>query len=342
MTQLAKIVTLALIFLILGVPAQPNSQAAAQNAQTTEPFHIFMVVWRGRTPVEDGFEAYLRERGIPYRITFRNLERDRGRIPGFVDEINELKPDLVYTWGTSTSTGILGKFGDRDTDTHAQDIPGIFTLVAYPVAAGLVASDEQPGGSVTGVRFLAPVEAQLNAIRAYRPFERLAVIYNPNERNSTLNVEELRRYAQSEGFTLIEKPAPMDEGGKPIGAEVPALVLSAKSDGAEFLYIGPDSFTAVNADALTSTAILVGLPTFAATEFPLLNSQAMSGLVSRYYSLGKLTGRQAERILVDGVAPEDLPVASLSRYSLILNMPVVRALEIYPPMSMLQIADIIR
>lgn len=337
-----RLLTLSVLLVSILVQTS-HAQQSVETLQgvVTRPFKIYMVTWRGHTAVEDGFIAYLQERGIPHEIIFRNLERDRSRIPGFIDEIKEIRPDLVYTWGTSTSTGILGPISTRDPDVHVTDIPAVFTLVAYPKAAGLIEADEAPGGMVTGVRFLAPVEAQMNAIRAYRPFSKLGVIYNPRERNSVLNIEELRNLSQQGDFQLIEKPAPLDENNKPVAASVPSLVRSAKADGAEMLYIGPDSFTAVNADVLTGTAIEVGLPTFAATEFPLLNSRAMSGLISRYYALGKLTGRQAEQILVGQTPPGELPVATLSRFSYIVNMPVVLELGFYPPMSILQFADIL-
>ena len=64
-------------------------------------------------------------------------------------------------------------------------------------------------------------------------------------------------------------------------------------------------------------------------------------LISRYYSLGQLTAYKAEQILVDGVAPEAIPIETLKRFSLIINMPLARELKLYPPLAMLNYAEVI-
>lgn len=321
----------------MALPAAAPLRAQERSARV---YRIYMALWRGGTDVEEGFKGYLNERGIRHELIVRDLGTDRSKIPGFVAEIRELRPDLVYTWGTTATLGIAGPYDARDPAQHITDIPIVFTLVAYPKGGKLLDDEDRPTANVTGVRFLAPIDVQLAAIRHYRPFGTLAVVYNPTEQNSLLNIWELRERAGKDGFRLIEKPAPLDGNGRPMGDAVPRLVREARADGAEWLYIGPDSFTAVHADALTTTAIEVRLPTFAATELPLKNSRAMAGLISRYYALGKLTASQAERILVRGLPVAKVPVVSLSRFSLVLNMPVVRELGFYPPMRVLGIADI--
>ena len=80
---------------------------------------------------------------------------------------------------------------------------------------------------------------------------------------------------------------------------------------------------------------------FAGTEATFERSQAMLGLVSRYYLIGKLAGAQAERILVGGEQPEAIPVASLARFALLIRMPVALQLGIYPPLDLLRIAQVV-
>ena len=314
--------------------------ARAQDASVTgTPYRIFSVVWRGETEVEEGFRDYLTQRGIPFEMTVRNLNLDRDNAPPIVEEIKRVRPDLVYTWGTGTTTSIVGRIETDTPESFVRDIPGVFTIVAYPKAANIVKSFESPGRPVTGVAFLASVESHLNTIRAYRPFETIAVIYNEKANNSRLNVAELGEAAPKAGMNLVELPVPLTEDGKPDAAALPRLVKQAGEEGAEILYMGPDAFIVRNADAYTSAAIAAGLPTFSATQAPLKNSRAMFGLVTDYHTLGKLTALQAERILVEKRRPEDLPVARLARYKLWINMDVVRETGLYPPMDMIAIAD---
>ncbi|MEO5373099.1 MAG: ABC transporter substrate-binding protein [Alphaproteobacteria bacterium] len=325
------------------VEPDPAWAGAGEGARRgpDNPYHIVMVLWRGPTDVERGFEDYLRENGVPYRLTVRNLGTDPGKAPAVVAEIKALRPDLVFTWGTSATLGVVGTYDAVDPSRHITDIPVIFTMVAYPTGARIAPTQHSSGRNVTGTTFLAPIATQMNAIASYRPFDRLGIIFNPKEENSLINVNELRGMARERGFTLIERPVPMNEAGKPDPSHLPELVRQVKEAGAQFLYVGPDSFTAVNDDLLTRTAIERRLPIFAATERPLVNARAMMGLVSSYYPLGKLTGYMAERVLVDGVPPSRLEITTLTRFSLILRMKVALDLKFYPPLSVLKYAKVI-
>ena len=313
--------------------------AWAQSAG--DPFHIFLVTWRGETDVEHGFRAHMRERGIRVEFTHRDIARDRSRIPGIIEEIRVAQPDLVHTFGTSATLGILGPKEGAEPGAHVEGIPGVFSIVAYPLQARVVESFESTGRPVTGTAFLAPVATQLEAIRAYRDFQRLGVIYNPLEKNSVINVEELREAAAARGIVLEEAPVPLNDAGKPDAGRLPELVDDLAAREVEFMYMGPDSFVTVNSVEISTSAASHGIPTFAGTEATFGRSQAMLGLVSRYYLIGKLAGAQAERILVEGKHPEDLPVASLARFSLLIRMPMALKLEIYPPLGLLRIAQVL-
>ena len=329
-----RILCAALVLAVTEVQAQTGDGSAV-----TKPFKIFAVVWRGETEVEQGFRDYLSQRGIPFEMTVRNLNLDRANAGPIVEEIKRAQPDLVYTWGTATTSSIVGKIKTDTPDSFVRNIPAVFTLVAYPKASKLVESYERTGRGVTGVAFLAPVETQLKTILAYRPFAKIAVIYDRTAGNSRLNVSDLRKTAPEMGVELMEMPVPLLPSGKPDPTALPGLIDQAKSDGAELLYMGPDSFLTRHAKAYTSAAIAARLPTFASTQAPLRNSRAMFGLVTDYHTLGKLTALQAERILVQKRRPQDLPLARLARYKLWINKDVMSEIKMYPPMDMIAIAD---
>ena len=330
----ARVLSAALLLAAIEVRAQTG-----QNPEAAEPFKIFAVVWRGETEVEQGFRDYLTQRGIPFEMTVRNLNLDRRNAPPIVAEIKRARPDLVYTWGTATTSTIVGKLKTDSPESFVRDIPAVFTLVAYPKASKLVESYESTGRPVTGVAFLAPVETQLKTILAYRPFTRIAVIYDRTAGNSRINVADLRQVAPKLGIELIELPVPLLDNGKPDPSKLAELVEQAKAGGAQLLYMGPDSFLTRHAKAYTGAALAAGLPTFASTQAPLRNSRAMFGLVTDYHTLGKLTALQAERILVQKRRPQDLPLARLARYKLWINRDVMREIRMYPPMDMIAIAD---
>ena len=309
------------------------------QAVRSEPYEIFGVVWRGETEVEDGFREYLTQRGVPFNMTIRNLNLNRENAAGIIDEIKQFKPDLIYTWGTGTTTSIVGKVNVDAPEQYVRDIPAIFVLVAYPKIANLIESYEKTGRGVTGVAFLASIESQINTMLAYHPFRKIAVIYDKTSGNSRINVASLEQIVPKMGLELVVLPVPLNEDEKPDPNRLPELIEQAKSDGADVLYMGPDSFITRHADVFTAKAIETGIPTFASTQAPLKNSRAMFGLVTDYHTLGKLAATQAEHILVDNTPPEQLPVRRLSRLKLWINIDVVQEIGLYPPMSMIEIAD---
>jgi len=329
------------VFILAAGLGMPQASVHAQDGQVafSKPFEIFAVVWRGETEVENGFREYLDQRGINYNMTVRSLELDRGNAPPIIEEIRKVQPDLVYTWGTGTTRSIVGPLDDENPDQYVQGIPGIFVLVAYPISANIVEDYESPGRPITGVAFLASIESQLRAILDYGDFRKIAVIYDKTSFNSRINVEELVREAPQFGIELMVMAVPLGDDDKPDPAQLPMLIENAKAKGVELLYMGPDSFLTRHADLYTSHAITHGLPTFASTQAPLRGSRAMFGLVSDYHTLGKLAAVQAEKILVDEQHPEDLPVASLSRFKLWINIDVAREIKQHPPMNMITIAD---
>ena len=205
--------------ILLAGPVQAQEGAGTDE---DEVFDIYMVVWRGETDVERGFQSYLRERGIRANVTILNLDRDRSKIPEFVEEIRAAEPDLVHTWGTSTGLGIFGPRTDAEPGKHLEGVPGLFSLVAYPIAAGLVKSLEDPGRALSGTAYLPPLRSQIDAILAYLPVKRFGMISNPLERNSQINVEEMRTVSEEMGFGLVQLEVPLDSEGRPDPDTLPA------------------------------------------------------------------------------------------------------------------------
>lgn len=304
-----------------------------------EPFHVVFVQWRGETEVERGFRTHFRERGIPAEYTSFNLETDRSRIPEVREQILALQPDLVHTWGTTGTVGVLGT--KEDPESGIGDIPGMFSVVAYPVRAGIVESFERTGRNVTGSTFLPPLRTQVDAMLTYRRFGKLGIIYDKSVTNSIINVEELREVTGELGLDLVAVPIPLGSDGRADPDHLEAAVDTVVEAGAEFLYLGPDTFIGRNSSRISAAAARHGVPAFASVEFAFEGSDVLVGLISRYFLIGKLAGLQAERILRDGLPPAQVPVASLARFEYLIRMPVARQLKVYPPIRLLSIARIV-
>jgi putative ABC transport system substrate-binding protein len=323
----------------LAVMLVADGDAQAQSAG--RPYRIYAITFRGMTEVERGFQEYFTARRIPVQITWRDLNRDAARMPGFIDEIRATRPDLIYTWGTSVTLGVVGTWDAYDPSKHITDIPVVFTLVAAPVLAKIVPDLKASRRNVTGVFHVAPTEAQIRAMASYRPFKSIGILYTPTEQNSVVVVDEVREVSKRLGFAVVAKPLKLDAAKRVTAEGAPEMIREMKQQKVDWLDLPPDSYLGTQAKSVIIPAAMENrLPTFASTE-QLMETGALTGLVSRYHSIGQFTAYKAEQILVHKVPPSKIPVETLTRFSLQVRMDVAEALSLPPPLPMFNYAELI-
>ena len=161
---------------------------ASEQATEEKEYTVAMVLWRGITDAEKGFMDFLKNEKMQVRFIIKDCEKDKKRLRGFVDEIKASKPDLVYTFGTTVTRSVVGTLSDRSADKHILDIPVVFNIVSDPVGAKLTSSLESSNSNFTGVSHSVPIDTQIKVMKKAKPLNKIAVIYNPLERNSILTV----------------------------------------------------------------------------------------------------------------------------------------------------------
>ena len=303
-----------------------------------KPFRIYMMLFRGWEEACDGFRDYFAAREIPVELIVRDAKQQRSAIPEMVREAKDLRPDLVYVWGTQIAVAALGRWNAPDPKLHITNLPVVFNIVGEPVENGIVQSLERPGRNATGTVYVAPIKTQLNTMTAYRAFKRVGVIYSPAESSSVLTVKALEQASGPAGFELLALPVPLNAAKDLIPESLPELVQSLKQRQTDWLYVPTGTTLQVHRVELTNAALEARLPSFAATERFISFANGLAGLVCRYYNIGQFTGFKAEQIL-RGMKPEAIPVQTLNRFSFIINMRTANTLRFYPPLSMLSYAE---
>lgn len=316
---------------------------AALHAPLAEakPYRIMMLLYRGATDAEKGFTDYMSRHKVPVEYIIRDAQADGSRVADFVKEARELKPDLIYTFGTTVTAEVVGQLGRVDRDKHITDIPVVFNVVADPVGANLVHDMKSSGRNLTGVSHLVPLPAQLQALQTMRPVQTLGVVYNPQEKNSMLAVQQLEALAPKFNLTLKAVPLRLDTHGKPASDGVVGAMQDLVAQKPQFIYLPSDSYLIKNAYEVVQAAQAARIPVFAATEAPIRNDGALLGLVSTYFNVGELAAHKAMQILTRKVPPARLPVESLNRFTYLVNMRTAKKLGVYPPLSVVKIAEMI-
>jgi putative tryptophan/tyrosine transport system substrate-binding protein len=116
---------------------------------------------------------------------------------------------------------------------------------------------------VTGVSHLAPMKDQLLAMQGYKKFKTIGILYNPLEQNSVFSVDTLKFYTGGQ-YVVLTSAVDIDlETKLPISSTIPDKIFRLKQQGAEWLYLGPDTFVSYTHRQLTTiSALRAGLPTF--------------------------------------------------------------------------------
>ena len=289
-----------------------------------------------------GFKDGIAKSGIDAEIIVRDAGKKEA-LPGFVAEARELHVDLVNTIGTAATLGMVGTLSDVGSGKYLEDIPVVFTIVADPLGAKIIKSYESTGrDNVTGTYNRVPEAVHLKAMRAIVPsLKKLGLLYDRHERNSMLKLAEMQEQAPKLGFELVALELGPDESATPDPANIPGLVAELAAKGVDFIYVGSSAFllSPPNADVFTEAAIVHRLPVLAPYESMVRQSHALLSIAAREEDVGRLGVKQALAILVDGKKPGDLPVAFIKDFAYVVNMRTAKAIDRFPPVAIMQIAE---
>ena len=336
--RLSLCLILSFAILVLAYPLQAQTNKTLERTR-----QIHMVVWRGCEEACLGFIRYFEDRDLPVKVTVSDVNRDKTVLPQVKQQLIEQRPDLVVTWGTSVSRAILGTITDFGADSALGDIPAIFMIVADPIGSKLVENYNASGRPlISGVRNRVPEEVQLRLLFEYYRPNKMGVLNDPGELNSTLNTQSLRDIADESSFELVEHIYNVDADGIVNADQIPTALAELKKMGADAVYVGSSSFNLENSAAFVEAATELNLPVFSAYTKMVKDAGALMAVGTSYSNVGSLAAGQSEQVVLNGKKPGDLRIKSLNRYSVILNMASARKLSLYPPLSLLTVAEIVQ
>ena len=264
--------------------------------------------------------------GQNVEIDYRWAEGQNNRLPALAAQLAQ-RHVAVLVAGGGTPAAIAAK-------AATATIPVDFAIAADPVAVGLVASLDRPGGNVTGV---ANMNAEIGPKRLELLHELLpsvtlvAVLTNPaNPVLAEPFVRGLQGAAGGLGLRLHVLNARTERDIDTAFAELVQLRAGA-------LVLMPDVFFNSHVAQIATLAIRHKVPTIYQYR-PFVEA---GGLISygtnepEYY---RLVGIQAGKIL-KGEKPAELPVVRSTKVELLINLTTAKALGITIPLPLQGRAD---
>jgi putative tryptophan/tyrosine transport system substrate-binding protein len=212
-------------------------------------------------------------------------------------------------------------------------IPIVFSTASDPVALGLVAGLNRPGGNATGVFILAnSLEAKrLGLLHEIVPqASTIAMLLNPQGPGAQVQLVEVQDAAR-----LLARPIPVLYATSEADLDAAFAKLSQLRAGA--LLVAADPFFNSRREQLIALAMHHAIPAiYEFREFPLAGGLMSYGtsLVNAYYQVGAYTGR-----ILKGEKPSELPVLQPTRFELVINLKTASALGLTIPQTLLVSAD---
>jgi len=337
----------------------------AAHAATATAKLVYVITNRGCEEVCRSFQHGLENQG-PVTFVLRDADGDAARVPAFIEEAHRLHADLIATWGTGITLAVVGPYGGGGTsgasdtsDTsgvsgasgasgvtgtssaYVSDIPVVYMYVGNPVESKIVRDEQHSGrANVAGANTSVPMQEQINLLTSYRKFSKVGMLYNANEPAALAQAASARAAFQARGVQVVEAQLKLDRSGHPNAADIPGAVAALAQSKPDFLYHIGSTFTLQQIAAISDAAIANGIPMFSSSESAFRNGDVLLGLVSSLAAIGEVSAYQAGQILFHGQRPGDLITPTVTRHSVLINMHAARALQLYPPMKLLQFAEL--
>jgi len=205
-------------------------------------------------------------------------------------------------------------------------IPIVFCPVADAVASKLVASNEAPGGNLTGVAS-GDAEASRRRLDGFRQvlpgLKRLAILFDPGFPPDKTQMKSLEQVAPSTGITLVSRP--VEDGNAAMAA-----LRDLGSNEADAIFILKEATLRNAGPELRRVAWQQKLPILVTDrELAITFKAALASVGPNHRELGKTCGRITARIL-NGAKPADLPIEHPD-FELLLNLQTAQRLGITVP-----------
>jgi putative ABC transport system substrate-binding protein len=306
----------------------------AARAQQAERMRRIGVLTGGAAndPVAQGFIAAFLEAlqqlgwtdGRNVRIDTRWAAGNVVDMRKYAAELAALAPDVILAVGSPVVESLL---------QVTRTVPIVFTIVADPVGSGFVDSLSQPGGNVTGfMQFEYSLCGKwLELLKEIAPgTTRAAVLRDPADTSGIGQLAIIQSIAPSVGVDV--RPLNMGDATE---IERNVAAFAGSSNGG--LIVSGTALAVRHRDLIVTLAARFNLP---AVYYERHFADA-GGLISygaKFFDQFRGAAGYVDRIL-KGEKPADLPVQAPTKYELVFNLKIAKALGLAIPSTVLTRAD---
>jgi putative ABC transport system substrate-binding protein len=258
-------------------------------------------------------------------IEHRWADNQHDRLPVLVADLVQRKVALIVA--PDTPSALAAK-------AATTTIPIVFDTSLDPVAVGLVASFNRPGGNVTGITSLNTEVASKRLELLHEVVPKASVIgllvNQANPRLAHVNITDIQAASRTLGLQILVLNASSND-------EIDEAFATLARRGIGALVVTPDAFFNSRSEQLAALVLRYALPAITAhREFAMAGGLFSYGtsLVDIYRQLGTYAAK-----ILKGENPAEFPVSQSTKIELIINLRTAKLLGLSFPIAVLGRAD---
>jgi ABC-type uncharacterized transport system, periplasmic component len=257
-------------------------------------------------------------------IEYRFADGQYDRLPAQATELVRRAVDVIVASGPPAANAAR---------VATTSIPIVFVVGLDPVAAGLVASFNRPGGNATGITLVSgPLgQKRLELVREFAPKATdVAMLVNPLSPDAPPEIRDMQAAAQANGFKItLLNASTLDE--------LKTAIATLADHRSSALLVGADPFFMVRREQIVALVAQQKIP----AVYPFREFADAGGLMSYGTNIAnayRQSGIYAGRIL-KGAKPADLPVLNPTSFELVVNLKAAQTLGLDIPPALHARAD---
>ena len=252
-----------------------------------------------------GFVDGLKKRGYDEsKVEFdqENAQGDQSNLKTIISRFKGEKLNLICAIATPAAQAAANEI---------KDVPIVGTAITDYVSAKLVQNNEKPGGNLTGVSDLAPMENQMEMGLALVPQAKtIGLIYCSSEVNSEIQANMMKEYCSKHGLAVEERTVNNVNDIQQVAESLVGKV--------DFIYVPTDNTLASSIPTLMKVTDANKIPVIVGADL-MAKDGALAALSVDYYKLGLQTGELAADILDGKVKPESAPIQHQKEFTIVIN-----------------------
>jgi len=269
-------------------------------------------------------QGYVEDRNVSIQYSWADGHYDL--LPSMAPEFVRRHVDVIVTFqGTVTA---------ESAKAATSTIPIVFQLGTDPVAAGLVAAFNRPGGNLTGATDLS-IELVAKGLELLHDLvpgaTRIGILINPaNPTPTNFRLQLTETAATRLGIRVYSAPVASD-------GDFASAFEALTQLGVEALTVTSDPFHVSRRERIIALAARNRLPTlYSQSEYVKAGGLMSYGGSSTgtFVIVGDYVGR-----ILKGEKPADLPVVQPTRFELVINLKTAQALGLTVSDKLLALAD---